>query len=117
MSEIIDLDALVPPSVTVQFNGESILIAPPKTADVFRIGILGQTLQNMGNLTDAELDQCVEDLTAQIFRCVPELLGQNLNTQQLLKLVEALSSMAIPPDVKELDKRGITVGDPKAPPA
>lgn len=115
MSDIIDLDALVPQDVVVKFGGEEISIQPPKTADVLKLGYLGQKLQEGSSLTDAELDKLILELTTKIKNCVPQLADKDLNTAQLLKLVDIISTMAMPPDTKELAKRGISTTSPKAP--
>jgi hypothetical protein len=115
VSDITDLDALVPPQATIKFGGKEVTVTPPKTADILKLGALGQKLQNIEGLDDATVDKLVDDLTVVVKHCIPELGDAQLNTPQLLKVMEILSKMAVPPDVAELDKRGITVGDPKAP--
>lgn len=116
MSDILDLDALVPPTATIKFGGNEVVVQPPKTADVLALGSLGQKLQDVSALPEAELEKLVADMTGLLQKIIPELAGKELNTQQLLKLMELVSEMAVPPDAKELEKRGITpVGnsDPK----
>lgn len=110
---VVDLDALVPPSVTIKFGGEDIEVKPPRTADVLKLGALGQKLQDVGKLSADEVDSLISELTAQIYACIPELNSKPLNTAQLLKLSQIISDMAVPPDVKELDAKGVTPGDPK----
>lgn len=114
MSSTIDLDALIPPSVTVKFGGAEIEIKPPTTGDVLRLGFLGQKLQDANTLTDVEIDKLVAELTGQVAKCVPELAGKDLSTAQLLKLVEIIGEMSVPPDAVELKKRGISTTSPKA---
>lgn len=113
MSEVIDLDALAPPSVTIKFNGQDIAIDPPKTGDILRLGFLGQKLQKADKLPPEELDALVVELTEQVKRCVPALAGAELASGQLMKLVEILGEMATPPDAKEMQKRGMSAADPK----
>lgn len=114
MSEVLDLDALVPPSVTIKFGGSEIEVKPPKTGDVLRLGTLGQKLSDASEASAEDVDKLVSMLTEQIGKCIPELAGKEFNTAQLMKLVEIISKMAIPPDVKELEDRGITTDGPKA---
>lgn len=115
MSDILDLDALMPKAVTIKFGGEEIAIAPPSTADILQLGYLGQKLQGSeALLQEGKLDTVLSELTDQVYKCIPQLNGKGLSTAQLFKLVEIISEMAIPPDVKDLNARGITVGDPKA---
>lgn len=115
MSDVIDLDALVPQPVTIKFDNQEIQLAPPKVGDVLRLGSLAQKIQDIDDVTDGQMETLVNDLTAQVQKCVPELAGKPLTSGQLLKLVEIISRMAIPPDVQALEAKGVTVGDPKAP--
>ncbi len=114
MSNVIDLDALVPVNVTIKLGGQEIEIKPPKTVDVLRLGFLAQKLQKPDELKDNELDETLDFMTAQVKKCVPAIESHDLNTAQLLKLVQIISEMAVPPDAKELQERGISTGDPKA---
>lgn len=111
--DTIDLDALLPVKVTISFGGEEIEISPPKTADVLKLGLLGQKLTDLGELPSEGVDKLIADMTAQIHACVPQLAGKELNLAQLLVLVGIINDMAIPPDAKELQARGITGVDPK----
>lgn len=114
MDNLLDLDALVPPAAIVKFEGNEIEVKPPKTGDVLKLGNLATKLQNIDKLDETEILQLVDSLTEVVRRCIPELNDKELNTQQLLKLVEMIGNMATPPDVKELNQRGVSVGDPKA---
>lgn len=115
MSEIIDLDALIPQSVVIKFGDQNIEVKPPSIGEVLKLGSLGQKLEKADTLPDGELEILLTDLVSHIEKCIPELAGKQLNTAQILKLVGIISQMSVPPDVQELDKKGITVGDPKAP--
>jgi hypothetical protein len=118
-SEILDLDALVPQTAKIKFGGKEIDVQPPKTADLLKLGSLGQKVQKFDDFTDEQTEEAITSLTGLIKKIIPELADAELNTQQILGLVKLISDMATPPDVKELDKRGITpntggAGDPKA---
>lgn len=113
MSEVLDLDALIPDSVTIKFGGEEIEVLPPKTADVLKLGFLGQKMQDLGDMPDDQVETVLANLTEHVRKCIPQLAGKELNTAQLLKLVEIISAMAVPPDAKELEARGITSDTPK----
>jgi hypothetical protein len=114
MSDILDLDALVPPSVVIKFGAKEIEVKPPSLADVLKLGSLGQKMQSVGEMPDGDVDVVVSELTSHIYKCIPELENGTLNTAQLLKLVEIITAMSVPPDAKELEARGITTDSPKA---
>lgn len=115
MSDVLDLDALVPVSASIKFDGQVVEVKPPKTGDVLRLGFLGQQMEKAGELNDVELEKLIADLTAQVVKVVPELASKELNMAQLLKLAQLIGEMAMPPDAKELEKRGIKTDSPKAP--
>lgn len=115
-TEILDLDALVPQTAKIKFGGQEVEVKPPKTADLLKLGSLGQKVQNIADLPDAQVDQIIADLTKLIQKIIPELGETELNTQQILGLVGLISKMATPPENAELEKRGITpagADDPK----
>ena len=114
-NSIIDLDALVPASAKIKFGEKIIEIKPPSVVDVMTLGKLGQKLQGEIEAPVEELEQHVTELTGHIYKLVPELGNQPLNTAQLLRLVQIISDMTMPPDATELKKRGIEPDSPKAP--
>lgn len=115
MTNIIDLDALAPAKVTIKFNGEEIQVDPPTTESVFRLSALAQKLEKADTLPDEEVLTLITSVTEQVHKCIPGLQGKPLNITQLMLLIKIINDMATPPDAQELDKRGISLGDPKAP--
>lgn len=113
MSETLDLDALMPESVTIKYDGQDITLVPPRTRDLLKLGIIGKQLAEPDKLSDAELDELEQRLTNQIGECIPELKGKPLSSTQLLFLMQKIAEMGTPPDSAELKKRGITVDSPK----
>lgn len=112
--QLVDLDALAAPQpARIKLDGAEIQVNPPKTADFLRLGILGQKLEEASSLDDDAITKLIDSLTATIVRIVPELADKQLSTAQLLKLVQIISEMGMPPDAAELNKRGIKVNDPK----
>lgn len=107
MSDIIDLDALMPPSRTIHFADQDIVIQPPKTGDLLRLGTLGQKMQNASDMTPDEADNLVKDMTAVIYKVIPEINEKPLSTAQLLKLFEILAEMGMPQDAPQLKAKGI----------
>lgn len=116
MGDIVDLDALVPQSVVIKFDGQEIEVKPPTLADILALGSLGQQMAKAGSLTPEQNEELTTDLTAYIKRIIPELKDKNLASYQLLKLVEIINGMSTPPEAKELEAKGISTDtDPKAP--
>lgn len=114
MADIVDLDALVPQSVTLKIGGGEITLNPPKTSDVLMLGKVSQKLQNLENLSQEEMDSAIAGINSQLVKIIPELSNQpDLSMAQLLKLIEIISTMSTPPDAKELEKRGIKPIDTK----
>lgn len=115
MSDVIDLDAFTPPSVTVKLGGKYVVISPPRTSDILRIGVLSSKFKDIKTDNLSELEGSFTELAQAIKQCVPEVDIEALNMNQLLKLVSIITDMATPKDTKELEERGITVdGGPKA---
>lgn len=111
MSDVLDLDALVPPSARIKFGEKEIEVHPPKTGDLLRLASLGKKMEGAADLKPEELEQLVADMTEVVVKIIPELSDASLNTQQLLKLVQLISEMGTPPEAKELAKAGITPAD------
>ena len=107
MSDTYDLDALAPKSVTIHLNGEDIQVRPPSTAVMLRMGQL-KGLQNADKLSAEELDKLAVVVNEIIVAAIPELEGKDLGAAQQFKLLEIIGDLTTPPDVKELQKRGIT---------
>lgn len=116
MSDIVDLTGLIPEPTTIRIGdpAKEIQVLPPKTSNLLRLGSLGQKMSEASGLSGEELDKLVGEITNEVKKCIPELGDIELNTAQLLKLVEIISAMGMPTEAKELEKRGISSADPKA---
>lgn len=110
---IIDLDALQPQPVTLTFKGKTLTVNPPKTGDVLRLNTVARKINDLQGLLDEEIENILQNVQAKIAAVIPELKDENLNTAQLLLVIKIINEMALPPDAKELKKRGITVDNPK----
>lgn len=115
MSDIVDLDALAPEASIIKFDGEEIKVQPPKTGYVLKLGTFGQQLEKIDDLTEEQVDKLVSELTNHIYKMIPELKDKPLTTSQLLRLIQIITAMTIPPEAKALKARGITVDSPKVP--
>lgn len=109
MSEVLDLDALVPQTLKVKIGDETFDVPPPSLQDILKLGALSQ---RMSKFDPDNMDvgaEMVAELTEQVYACAPALKGRNLNMAQLLGLVRALTELSTPPDIKELADQGISV--------
>lgn len=116
MSDVIDLDALIPRNATIKFDGKEVTVNPPRVHTVLRVADYWQNIRLATVLPEKDLEQGVKDLTAEIIKCIPELEGTELSYAQMTSLVELLTKMTLPPETKELQDRGITpegTTDPK----
>lgn len=107
MNKNYDLDALIPEKRTIKYENEDIAIPPPKTGDLLKLGVLAEKMKDLANFDDAELNTSVLNLTQHVYKMIPGLNERPLNLAQLQLLIEILSDMGTPNDLKELDKRGI----------
>lgn len=117
MSDTLDLDALTPEPRRIKFDGNQIEVQPPTTADVLILGKIGKKIENANELEDEELEEVSKQLRDKIDKIVPALGGKFLTLGQQMALLEIVLDMAIPPDAKELEAKGITVDGPKDRPA
>lgn len=93
MSQIIDLDQLVPESRYVKIGDREVEIKPPKTVQMFKLGGLGQKMENANKLSPEEMETLVVEMDALIKEIAPELVGIELHASQVFKLIELIGSM------------------------
>lgn len=108
MSDIIDLDAIDPQPITIKLDGAEYIIQPPTTLDILRLGYYTQKLTTTDLSDESATQQAINDLTAQVYKCVPGISGKLLSKPQLQTLVQIISDMSTPEEKKELDSKGIT---------
>jgi len=108
----LDLDTLVKPSKTIRLGGEAIVINPPSLEELLKLSKLGGAIQKKQDgkkMSEEEAVEAINSLRAAFADLVPELKGKPLNVEQLLALLDLVVKMAMPSDVTELEKRGITL--------
>lgn len=115
-NKVVDLNELLPQGVTIKFGNPArdIDIPPPRTGQLLRLGALGQKMQTVNTENPDEADALDEEMAKLLYEIIPGLNNEPLHTAQKLKLFEILTEMAMPEQMDELKKRGITL-DPKAP--
>lgn len=114
-NRIVDLNELMPQGVTIKFGNPArdIDIPQPRTGQLLRLGALGQKMQTVNVDDPEEADKLDDDMAKLLYEIIPGLNGEPLHTAQKLKLFEILTEMAMPEQMEELKKKGITL-DPKA---
>lgn len=118
MGEVVDLDALVPESITVKLSGQEIKLNPPTLSQLLKLSSIGEKLVKAEGLQPDQLEEILADIRGVLALLFPELADKELNLAQIVKLISVVTEMTVPKDAKELKARGITPGgddDPKAP--
>lgn len=114
MSDIIDLDALVPEARKIKIGGKVIDVPPPKTVHILKLGQLGQKLDMAADMETSELEVVVSKLQDLICEVIPDLVGIELTTSQLMSLIAILGEMSTPKDDSvTTGEKGVDT-DPKA---
>jgi hypothetical protein len=111
-NEVIDLDALAPKSLVIRLSGRDIIIEPPTTVQLLKLGTLANAMSNVKGKTDEEVGNMVSEIWALLRTISKDLPEKELTLGQIKMLVAAISDAAIPPDAKELQKHGITSDTP-----
>jgi len=93
MAEVIDLNVLVPESRIVKIGDKEIEIKPPKTAQMFKLGALGQKMQGADKIPAEQMEALVKEMTDLIVEIVPDIEGIELHPTQVFKLIEIIGVM------------------------
>lgn len=108
----LDLDTLVQPSKKIRLDGEIIEIKPPALEELLKLSKLGGEIQKMQSgekMSEEDAVAAIGKLRGAFTELIPALEGHNLNIDQLLALLNMVVKIAMPNDVTELEKRGITL--------
>jgi hypothetical protein len=113
----LDLDALAPKSKRVKFNDKPIEVQPPKTAQLVKLIVLGQKLKGnyeLGeNMDEVRFETTMDEITEVVRGIVIGLGDAKLSFGQVNALSTMIIDMAMPGQLEELQKRGISVDRPK----
>lgn len=115
MTEVIDLDALAPEPVVIKLNGKEFTIKPPSVEDIMRLSATASKLEKADTMDQQELEALIGKLIELLKTVAPDIADEKYTTIQLIKLVNIITEMATPPDIKELEKKGIKVGADSGP--
>lgn len=116
MSEVIDLDALVPKSRYIKLNGNEFELPAPRMETIIRLADMQKRMAATDTSDTNALNTMTKEVDALLREIVPQLEQTPLTYVQIFKLIEILSEMATPPAVKEMQNKGIKPASPKAAP-
>lgn len=131
----LDLDTISSQSKTIRFNGEAVEIFPPDLEELFGLQGLALKFKEMDtdNMSDEEASEVFAELKGAFTRLIPPLKkameepkiitflrrlfpnwkrlqkSKSLSLAQMFALLDLIVNMAVPADVKELEKHGITL--------
>ena len=108
----LDLDALAPKTKKVKLDGKEIEVKPPTTGQIIKVSSFGARLKGFGDLSAEEGDALEADITGLLKELAPEL-PTDLAFVQKVAVLNMVSQMSMPPEAKELEKKGITANTPK----
>lgn len=113
----VDLDALSGKSIIVKLRGEEVELEEPALEDLFDLIRLAKVAQDADLPTEAEGIEDLaaiengfkiyEDFRSGVDKVFPVLVGKKINIRQLLKIVEIMQELAVPPELEELEKHNI----------
>jgi hypothetical protein len=112
MSNIIDLDVVIPQSAIIKFDGKEIEVKPPTVAETIRLGLWAEIMTDQRSGL-AEIERAVTEVTAFMHRHIPGLNNKPLNKFQLNTLMQVIADLNTPQEKKELAARGITTDTEK----
>ena len=118
----LDLDALSPPKVQVNYEGQTIAVKAPTLEQYSKIIDISNELKAAGEkATDPKtVTDIYKSIEAFVKEAIPELADKALNMAQLSSLFKLLSEIGAPTDkaVAKLKEQGIDLqaeqADPKA---
>lgn len=105
----LDLDTLTGQSRKVKINGNVIEVFPPSVEELFKLQQLASQFKKIDteNITEDQAFDVLENLKSAFISLIPQLKDFKVNVEQLFKLLDLIVEMAVPHDLKELEKRGI----------
>lgn len=111
--DVVDLDALAPAPVELKFADQTIEVPPPSILDLIKLGVLSDRMLEAESMTDEQITKAIDDIENHVKKCIPGLAEKPLSLAQLKELIKILSDMGKPPQLKDMEDKGITP-DPKA---
>ncbi len=113
----LDLDALAPPSVKINFKSKAISVTPPTLEQYAKVIDFSEQLSNLKDndfTTVANVYKNIEDFVKEV---IPELKDEVLNFAQLSSLFKLLAQVGSPTDkaLEKLKEQGINLKADESP--
>jgi hypothetical protein len=119
----LDLDALAPKAVQINYKGETINVNPLSLEQFSKLLALSNDLKGVANISaddSSEVIAVYQKVKDFIDSAIPEFKDKDLNFVQILSVFNLLAELNTPEDkaINELKKQGIELkaggdGDPK----
>lgn len=107
----LDLDALTSNTKKIKLNGKEFTITPPDVAELFELMSVGKKLRKMNSQDMSEEDamNAFELMKDAFIKIIPELKGEKVSIEQLFALLQLVTKMAIPSNVKAMEEAGVKI--------
>lgn len=116
MSEVIDLDSIMPVPCTVRLGGKDIVINPPTVAQILVLVRLNSAFMEVDDSDYQAMQEASAKVQNHLRLLIPGLPDGEFNAFTQRKLIEALLDLSKPEDIKVLEDKGITVDSSKKAP-
>lgn len=114
----LDLDALAPSKIQINYGGQIIDIKPVDLPTFSKMLVISSDLSKLQDSEDPNVFTPIyESIRNLISEAIPELADKTLNIAQLMSTFKFLNEVCMPQDkaLKELEKQGITVSEDAGP--
>lgn len=95
MSEVLDLDALLPEAKKVKLNGKVFDVYPATIRQLLRIQSIGQDIST-GKLTGPEAEDLLINALSSIIPVLKEDTSVDLNIAQMVALIDFVQKQSVP---------------------
>ena len=108
MSKVdLDLDLLKPEPKKVRLNGKEHDAYPPSIDALFSLIRMKNKLDDIGQMNESEAEGVFNDIKGAIAMLIPGIEQEQLSLEQLFALVDFISGLAVPSDIKAMEAKGI----------
>lgn len=113
MSEILDLDSIMPQPMTIRLGGKEIVINPPTVAQILVLVRLNSDFMDTDDSNIDAMNEASKKLQDHLRILIPGLPEGDMQAFVQRKLAEQLFELAKPEEMEALDEKGISVDNSK----